>query len=94
MRNGALAAETRCPRNRGKLNPATLLCPKNSRQEFGKNFKPMLPCKHLLISNRTFAWWTAWLRQSPAKVVVRPGNWLLDARTDTTDVLPLGWARV
>ncbi len=49
-------------------------------------------CKHNIITNSTFGWWSAWLNQNPKKVVVRPSYWIKGLPTQ--DVCPDEWISV
>lgn len=50
--------------------------------ELGNNeiedFYLMQQCKHFIISNSTYSWWTAWLSDNPNKIIVAPRPWIKD----------------
>ena len=49
-------------------------------------------CKHNIITNSSFGWWSAWLNQNPMKIVVRPAYWVKGLPTQ--DVCPEKWISV
>jgi len=54
----------------------------------------MAQCRHFIIPNSTFAWWAAWLSDSPEKIVVAPSRWFGNVATDSVDIVPDRWFRV
>lgn len=58
------------------------------------HFALMQSCKHFIIPNSSFSWWTAWLGTYPEKVVIAPVQWFGDASIDTSDRTPKEWIRI
>lgn len=51
-------------------------------------------CRHQIIANSTFSWWSAWLNKNPEKIVVAPSRWLMAADISTSDLLPENWIKI
>jgi hypothetical protein len=60
-------------------------------ENFFTYFKLMSSCKHFIISNSTFAWWSAWLGKNPDKIIISPKKWFSPDDIDSSDLIPNDW---
>lgn len=66
----------------------------DSKNHF-EDFFLMSRCKHNVISNSTFSWWSAWLNPEPSKIVIAPDMWFTPhAKVDQRDILPPSWTKI
>ncbi|SEW52333.1 alpha-1,2-fucosyltransferase [Chitinophaga arvensicola] len=54
----------------------------------------MVNCKHYIISNSTFAWWSAWLCKHEDKIVICPATWFATPTINTKDLIPPDWLKI
>lgn len=59
-----------------------------------EDFYLMQNCKHNIIANSTFSWWSAWLNNSPDKTVIAPLKWYNSPSFDNKDLIPTNWIRL
>lgn len=64
----------------------------HSEAEGHKDLYLMSLCRHHVVANSSFSWWGAFLRETPATIVVAPSRWLNGMRDD--DVVPDRWLRI
>jgi len=54
----------------------------------------MSKCKHNIISNSTFSWWSAWLNEYSKKVVIAPLFWFTEKSQISYNIVPDSWIRI
>jgi hypothetical protein len=75
-------------------DPDFLFCQEKDWEEDYLQLFLMSRCSHQIIANSSFSWWSAWLNDHTAKLVIRPDKPFLDPSLQYESYYPVEWINV
>lgn len=86
-----------CKENLSFIENSTIVDHSYKGDRFGEYLELMKNCKHFIIPNSSFAWWSAYLCENKNKIVIAPERWLADERyKNSGDIIneKLNWIKL
>ncbi|MFA6925326.1 MAG: alpha-1,2-fucosyltransferase [Bacteroidales bacterium] len=77
-----------------KMPYSMIFVDSNTSQNNFEDMRLMSLCKHNIVANSSFSWWSAWLNENKNKIIVAPKEWVRIKNYITRDIVPEGWNRI
>lgn len=77
-----------------QLGATTIVVDKNGPERDYEDLHLLSQCRHFILANSTFSWWSVWLSPRPNKTVFAPKRWFAINQYDPSDLIPLSWHQV
>lgn len=84
-----------CKENLSNIENSFIVDHSYKGDRFGEYLELMKNCKHFIIPNSSFAWWSAYLCTNKDKIVIAPNRWLLSDEL-SVDIIndKLNWIKI
>ncbi len=84
-----------CKENLSNIENSFIVDHSYKGDRFGEYLELMKNCKHFIIPNSSFAWWSAYLAENKDKIVITPIRWFIDERMPV-DIIneKLNWIKI
>jgi hypothetical protein len=76
-----------------KTNSETTYIDFNDADSNYEDMKLMSTCKHNIIANSSFSWWSAWLNTNLDKIIIAPKIWFNGETYNYVDLVPDNWIK-
>lgn len=77
-----------------KINHDVTFVNHNDASKDYEDLRLMSQCKHHIIANSTYSWWSAWLCENSEKIVIAPKKWFNSGDRDIRDLFPESWIKL
>lgn len=82
-----------CKENLQNIENSLIVDHSYKGDRFGEYLELMRNCKHFIIPNSSFAWWSAYLNDNKDKIVITPENWFVNEKIDIVNE-KLNWLKI
>lgn len=66
----------------------------NHGENSWEDMRLMSHCKHNIIANSSFSWWSAWLNTNDTKIVIAPKLWFQARKMNSQSIVPQDWIKL